>query len=788
MTKQYEVLVDNIAYQSKPNTNDVKRITESITGLNRVLTVKDLAEKVCAKGHTICLATMNGRLKKENMLSQQVFAIDIDNKGKDGNVLNKGYMTIDDALSKNFTIFNCAFIYKTFSYSDDWQRFRLVFVLDKAVTSNDEVERVYDYLFKQYPSADRIKNSNRLFFGGTEAIEVNYQNVIELDTIPKQKTRKQARQYNTTVITNEFESDVRAYAEKDAENLIEESNWITTVYAMLKDIQASILTQEQCEKYMAILSLGDAKWAYENVERLRREINAKTVPTTEWGFVDKVNAVLGKSKKKRDVKSDLEFLKRYTYQDYLHYLKIVKSRVKSGIELSKEKTSDFDENGILWIGESLDNAFPMRNYLNYEKMWGLFVELFYNEFNSDIEIYDFEINKLRRYSDNDDKELFKLIAQYYSVEVSKKHWDTIPHNLAIKRKYNPLKLRIEEVVWDGKPRVEKYFIDLLGCEDSPYTREVTKVWFTGLINRIYDPGCKFEIVPILTGAQGIGKSTACFILFPDYFTDTLKGFGHDKDDYQALEQVAIVELGELKGMKKTDIADIKNFISARFDNIRKSYGKRVSKIYRHNVFIGTSNTPDFLKDDTGERRFYPLKVNVQTPLIHPMEVTDDYILQVLAEAKTFYDNNAPLSLTKATIDISIEIQQEHKIEDPMRDNILKFLGMKVPIEWDEMTQAQRQNQYRLYYGLPSTSYHISDAPFDKLSCTEPITKTSVNEIAYIVFGSDPIKHNSTLSIHSKVRSVMDNLDGWAKQKLRIEKDANPVNGYQKIIGNLAKPP
>lgn len=483
---------------------------------------------------------------------------------------------------------------------------------------------------------------------------------------------------------------------------------------------------------------------------------------------------------------DFELLKSLTVKDYEKHIQLIKNRAGKGLTLNDSQTTDYDENGILWVWKSEDEVYPIGNYLNSEKMWDLFVDMFYNEFSERDEIFDFRTKKVRDYSDNDDKEIFKLIAEIYGVEIKKKYWSEIPHNIAKKRSYNPLKLRVEQQIWDGTPRVENYFIDLLGCEDSEYTKEVTKIWFTGLINRIYDPGCKFEIVPILTGEQGIGKSTACSILLPDYFTDSLKGFGNTKDDYQLLESVAVVELSELKSLKKSEMADVKSFISARYDDIRRSYGRRTVKIPRHCVFIGTSNPDDFLKDETGERRFYPMKVKQQAPKIHPMEVSEDYILQVLAEAKVFYDNKEPLILSKETIAVSKIVQEQHKVQDPAKEAILNYLDMKVPNEWYEMNQIEKQIHYRYYYNLPIDFNDQRYKTFSPESCTNEIDKTSVNEIAFIVFGHDPIKSGSKIGVHGKIRSVLDNLDNWERKRVKLEKFSNPIQGYTKILSVLSE--
>ena len=123
--------------------------------------------------------------------------------------------------------------------------------------------------------------------------------------------------------------------------------------------------------------------------------------------------------------------------------------------------------------------------------------------------------------------------------------------------------------------------------------------------RIYRPGVKFEIVPILSGAQGIGKSTLINKLAPDFFSDGLRGLGESKDDLQFLIGSWLLEISELSAMKNRS-GKTKQFISAREDRFRVAYGDIPQRFPRTCVFIGTSNNDQYLKDKTGNRRFYPL--------------------------------------------------------------------------------------------------------------------------------------------------------------------------------------
>lgn len=142
--------------------------------------------------------------------------------------------------------------------------------------------------------------------------------------------------------------------------------------------------------------------------------------------------------------------------------------------------------------------------------------------------------------------------------------------------YNPIKERIEKAKWDGKKRVATFFIKFLGAENNQYTRAVTETWFTGLIARAYKPGCKFDIVPILYGVQGIGKSSLLSLLPPKgYFEDNLQTSGDHKDDLLKVQSSWLVEIGELKAFEKSSFDQIKAFLTATSDKYRSPYGRVV---------------------------------------------------------------------------------------------------------------------------------------------------------------------------------------------------------------------
>ncbi len=188
-------------------------------------------------------------------------------------------------------------------------------------------------------------------------------------------------------------------------------------------------------------------------------------------------------------------------------------------------------------------------------------------------------------------------------------------------------------------------IDYLGAEDSSYVRAATRKPFVAAVARIYHPGTKFDNVPILDGPQGIGKSTLYYNLGGDYFSDSLSLTDmKDKAGAEKLQGFWILELGELAGMKKVDVETVKSFISRTDDDYRPSYGKVVESHPRQCIIVGSTNSETgFLRDITGNRRFWPIHVTGNS-VKKSWDMTRQDIDQLWAEAKYLYEHGEKLFL------------------------------------------------------------------------------------------------------------------------------------------------
>lgn len=166
--------------------------------------------------------------------------------------------------------------------------------------------------------------------------------------------------------------------------------------------------------------------------------------------------------------------------------------------------------------------------------------------------------------------------------------------------------------WDGENRCETWLINYGGAPDTPYVRAVSRLVLVAAVRRVRQPGCKFDEMLILESSQGVGKSTAIKTLCPniDWFADN---FRLDGDTKKMIEQTMgkwIVEAGELRGMSARDQNDLKAYLSSTHDEARMAYAREPQRLARQFIVIGTTNDTQYLKDHTGDRRYWPVTIGV----------------------------------------------------------------------------------------------------------------------------------------------------------------------------------
>ncbi|NCC15723.1 MAG: hypothetical protein EOM28_05160 [Clostridia bacterium] len=296
------------------------------------------------------------------------------------------------------------------------------------------------------------------------------------------------------------------------------------------------------------------------------------------------------------------------------------------------------------------------------------------------------------WNDSDNAALKVYISNKYGVYSPTKTKDAILA-VAAERAYHPIKEYLDNLPsWDGIDRVETLLVDYFGATDNSYTRAVTRKTMVAAVARIYHPGTKFDSVLILNGPQGIGKSTFFAKLAGHWFSDSLTLTDmKDKAGPEKLQGYWILELGELAGMRKTDVEVVKSFISRSDDKYRASYGVNVESHPRQCVVVGSTNAESgFLRDITGNRRFWPVRISGNgKKKAWQMSVYD--VEQIWAETLVLYENGEKLYLEGDDVHLATS-EQDDAMESDEREGLVRtYLDTLLPVDWDTMSAYERRN-------------------------------------------------------------------------------------------------
>lgn len=271
------------------------------------------------------------------------------------------------------------------------------------------------------------------------------------------------------------------------------------------------------------------------------------------------------------------------------------------------------------------------------------------------------------WADIDDMLVMKWLAQQFNLRVKASHVIEAVSVVAHDNSFHPVRNYLHGLEWDRVPRLSSWLTDIMGVEPTDYSSKVGKRWMISAVGRVMSPGCKADSVMILEGAQGAGKSTAMSILGGQWFMDTPFTLG-DKDAFQAIRGKWIIELGELDSFNKAESTKAKQFFSASIDTYRESYGRRTMDVPRQCVFVGTTNQDEYLKDATGNRRYWPVACT-KVELEQLRQVRD----QLWAEAMFCYLAGDIWWVVRDEAPLFAEAQEERFVVDEWEGPILTWL-------------------------------------------------------------------------------------------------------------------
>ena len=380
-------------------------------------------------------------------------------------------------------------------------------------------------------------------------------------------------------------------------------------------------------------------------------------------------------------------------------------------------------------------------------------EISYNEHSCGISIRDNELlpwGQLKPgWSDADLAALTAYLDRVYHIFSPSKLKNALL-TITAERSFHPIKEYLENLpAWDGTKRVETLLVDYLGAEDTSYVRAVTRKTLVAAVARVYEPGIKFDTVLVLSGPQGVGKSMFFAKIGGIWFSDSLTiSDMRDKTGAEKLQGFWIMEIGEMNGIKKVEVETVKSFASRQDDKFRVAYGTVVESHPRQCVICGTSNSQHFLRDVTGNRRFWPVQVTGESDK-HPWDMDKPLLEQIWAEALTLYNAGEELILKGNDAEMAAEKQQEALENDDREGLVREYLDKLLPSDWSKLSLVEK----RMFLSGDefATQNRAGVAARDKVCNLE---------IWAECFGREPANIRKQDSY--ELNAIMAKIDGWER--------------------------
>lgn len=315
-------------------------------------------------------------------------------------------------------------------------------------------------------------------------------------------------------------------------------------------------------------------------------------------------------------------------------------------------------------------------------------------------------NRFFNWSDTDDACLRNYFATKFRIK-GKGIIDDALQEVTQDNKFHPVRDYLQGIKWDGECRVDELFIKYLGAEDTPYVRAATRKWLCGAVARVMHPGIKFDTAIVLYGSQGLGKSLILEKLGKSWFNNSLVDI-KTKDTMEQIQGSWVIELGELAPTFKNENEIVKAFISRASDRFRSPYGRRTEEYPRQCVFAGSTNNLMFLKDRTGNRRFWPITGDKERKKANSWDITDEEIDQIWAEVFYYWAEGESLVLEGAIAEEAMRVQMSHTEGGELMGLIEEYLSMRLPADWEDYELYDRREYIREYDETESSGFRLRE--------------------------------------------------------------------------------
>lgn len=705
----------------------------------------------------------SGHRNSTSVSARQILTLDLDFAPAD-------FFTALEMLSD----YACC-VYSTHKHSPESPRYRLLIPLDREV-SPDEYEaisrRIADEIGIDYFDDTTYQASRLMYWPSISSDGDYFHNYLDL---PFLKADKVLATYTDWTDTSFWPESSRAagirkkLAEKQGDPCIKPGligvfcRTYTVTEAIEKFIPDAYLKCDMPNRYTytggstaaGLVIYEDGKFAYSN--HATDPASGKLCNAFDLIRLHKFSELDAET-------GDVETTKLPSYKSMIE---LIQADEPTRVQLSSEKLEnakiEFEvEDGVAWQGRleynkrgELENT--LNNLLLILKNDENLKPIVFNQLSDGMEIRG-EVpwkHPSKFWRDADDAQLISYIDLAYGT-FSARNYEIAVAKVTDDRSYHPIRAFLGELPeWDGISRVDTLLIDYLGATDNEYVRAVTRKTLVGAIARVHSPGCKYDTMLVLNGPQGIGKSTLISKLGGEWFSDSLHlSDTKDKTAAEKLQGYWILEIGELAGLRKAEVDTLKGFISKQNDIYRASFGRRATPHLRQCIFIGTTNAENgYLRDTTGNRRFWPVKVP-GGGCKKVWDITSDELRQMWAEALCYWKSGESLYLEDELSEMA-ELEQRNAMETDEREGIIReYLEILLPNNWDNMNVYERRN-------------FINGDEFEtgRQEGTVRRERVCIAEIWCECFSKD--KGNLKRQESNEIAAIMARMEGWKKSEISM---------------------
>lgn len=531
-------------------------------------------------------------------------------------------------------------------------------------------------------------------------------------------------------------SIMERYIENEKNNLLERNDYyLSCLMVIAKSVVTGEIEYDTAIVCMEMLALGNGEWRENNLKELNGELKRANGNVNYF-------------------KTPYTFLGKF--QNTQKSIQVSHIVTKEQLQISTNKNGK--------VIQSLENL---------EKIILSIIPVAYNELTNVIEIIDKQ--GITTHYDERERSLIRMdIEKGFNLKAKNNDIDTAVICASDKFRYHPIKSKILNTKWDGKPRAESFFIDVLGVEDNVYNRECTRKWLLAGIYRLFEPGTKFDEMLIIHGEQGLSKSTTFKKLALNFYVSETEKLS--LETLIKIELAWIVDFTELATMKKTDLDTFKAWLSETNDTYRGKYDKKARTHERNFIICGTTNDKEILTDRTGNRRYWLMYGDEENRKMNIFDVEEDYILQLWSEVCQWYQNRETLLISNQAKLHMRKLTSEALEYNPLEERINSILEMLVPENWIEYFK-NGTNRFKFYkYVNEFVNFGTIDESIPQETQIQDITSY---ELGYLIGEGEEFKINLGGSKLAKdINKVMNNLPNWEKSN-KIDRNGKKVNGFKR---------